>query len=51
MYAIAFDLVVTQTNKHHPKSVSQAYNDIANTLAIFGFTGIQGSLYINRGYG
>jgi len=48
MYAIAFDLVVSETSKHHPKGVSQAYNDIANTLARFGFTWIQGSLYVNN---
>ncbi len=48
MYAIAFDLVVAETNKHHPKGVSQAYNDIANVLAGFGFTWVQGSLYVNN---
>lgn len=48
MYAIAFDLVVADTNKYHPKGVSQAYNDISNTLAGFGFTWIQGSLYVNN---
>ena len=44
---MAFDLIVSETNKYHPKGVSQAYNDIANTLAIFGFTWVQGSLYVN----
>jgi hypothetical protein len=33
MFAIAFDLVVADTEKHHPKGVSQAYTDIAVTLA------------------
>ncbi|MEN9450778.1 MAG: putative virulence-associated protein [Pseudomonadota bacterium] len=47
MYAIAFDLVVSETNKYHPKGVSQAYNDIAHTLGTFGFTWVQGSLYVN----
>jgi virulence-associated protein VapD len=28
--------------------VSQAYNDIATTLARFGFTWVQGSLYVNN---
>ncbi|MBF0338003.1 MAG: virulence factor [Nitrospirae bacterium] len=45
MFAIAFDLVVTDTDKNHPKSVSQAYADIANTLSNYGFTRVQGSLY------
>jgi len=48
MYAIAFDLVVADTNKYHPKGISQAYTDIANTLAKFGFMWVQGSLYINN---
>jgi virulence-associated protein VapD len=47
MYAIAFDLVVADTNKHHPRGVSQAYADIANTLINYGFTWVQGSLYVN----
>lgn len=46
MFAIAFDLVVADTEAHHPKSVSQAYSDIATALAGFGFTRVQGSLYI-----
>ena len=28
MYAVAFDLVVADTERHHPKGVSQAYADI-----------------------
>jgi len=32
MFAIAFDLVVADTEKHHPKGISQAYTDIANML-------------------
>jgi len=47
MYALAFDLVVSETNKYHPKGVSQAYSDIADALATFGFTWVQGSLYVN----
>jgi virulence-associated protein VapD len=45
MFAIAFDLVVTDTAHHHPKGVSQAYADIGGTLAGFGFERVQGSLY------
>ncbi len=47
MFAIAFDLIVVETEKHHPKSVSQAYSEIGSTLAGFGFNRVQGSLYIN----
>lgn len=46
MFAIAFDLVVADTEKHHPKGVSQAYSDIADTLGRFGFRRIQGSVYV-----
>lgn len=46
MFAIAFDLVVSDTAKHHPKGVSQAYTDIGNTLQKFGFSRIQGSVYV-----
>ena len=48
MFAIAFDLVVADTAKHHPKGVAQAYTDIANTLQKFGFSRIQGSVYVTQ---
>ncbi|MFU2090026.1 virulence factor [Avibacterium avium] len=48
MYAISFDLVVADTEEHHPKGVSQAYSDIGSTLRKFGFERIQGSLYTNN---
>jgi virulence-associated protein VapD len=48
MFAIAFDLVVADTEKHHPKGVSQAYSDIAATLERFGFRRIQGSVYVSE---
>lgn len=48
MYAIAFDLVVADTERHHPKGVSQAYADIAATLAQYGFRRVQGSLYVSE---
>ncbi|HFX4343593.1 TPA: virulence factor [Escherichia coli] len=47
MYAISFDLTIADTEKHHPKGVSQAYNDISSTLKRYGFERIQGSLYTN----
>jgi virulence-associated protein VapD len=46
MYAIAFDLVVADTEKHHSKGVSQAYTDISSTLDRFGFRRVQGSVYV-----
>jgi len=46
MFAISFDLIVSETAKHHPKSVSQAYIDIGNTLKTYGFERIQGSVYV-----
>lgn len=48
MFAIAFDLVVADTAKNHPKGVSQAYADIGATLSNFGFNRVQGSLYTNN---
>lgn len=48
MFAIAFDLVVRDTAKHHPKSVTQAYADIGTALAEFGFERIQGSVYVTN---
>ncbi len=33
MYAVAFDLVVADTQLHHPKGVAQAYTEIGAVLA------------------
>lgn len=46
MYAIAFDLVVADTQEHHPKGTSQAYAEIGATLAKYSFRRVQGSLYV-----
>jgi len=46
MYAVAFDLMVAETKRHHPKSVAQAYADIGAILADYGFKPVQGSLYV-----
>lgn len=46
MYAIAFDLVVADTEINHPKGISQAYADIGSTLRNYGFQRVQGSMYI-----
>ncbi|MFC0633483.1 virulence factor [Brevundimonas balnearis] len=45
MFAIAFDLVVAETEARHPKGVSQAYDEIGRTLRRYGFARIQGSVY------
>ena len=46
MYAVAFDLVVSETEENHPKGVSQAYAEIGAILAEHGFLRVQGSLYL-----
>jgi len=48
MLAVAFDMMVKEPQRHHLKSVSQAYTDIRMTLEPHGFDNIQGSVYINR---
>ena len=48
MYAVAFDLVVADTEKHHPKGVAQAYTEIGAVLAEHGFRRVQGSLYVTE---
>ena len=48
MYAIAFDLVVAEAEKSHPKGFSQAYADIGRVLSQFGFERVQGSLYVTQ---
>ena len=45
MFAIAFDLDTNDTERAHPKSVTQAYADIRSTLKSFGFDWRQGSVY------
>jgi virulence-associated protein VapD len=48
MFAIAFDLVVAETQLNHPKGVAQAYSDIRDTLTKFEFDWVQGSLYVSK---
>jgi len=45
VFAIAFDLDVNNTERAHPKSVTQAYTDIRQLLANYGFEWRQGSVY------
>ncbi|MCC3244043.1 virulence factor [Methylocystis sp. WRRC1] len=48
MFAIAFDLVVAETQLRHPKGVAQAYSDIRDTLSEYEFDWVQGSLYVSK---
>ena len=48
MFAVAFDLVVSETLKHHPKGVTHAYNDIRTALIRHGFEWRQGSVYVTE---
>jgi virulence-associated protein VapD len=49
MFAIGFDLVVRQTEATHPSGVPQAYADIGAVLNRYGFTRVQGSVYVSQG--
>ena len=42
------DLVVAETEKHHPKGVTQAYTEIGAVLGEHGFRRVQGSLYVTE---
>lgn len=46
MYAVAFDLVVADTEKYHPRGVREAYTEIGVVLGEHGFRRVQGSLYV-----
>ena len=48
MYAVAFDLVVADAYKYHPKGATQAYTEIGRVLARHGFSRVQGSLYVTE---
>jgi virulence-associated protein VapD len=46
VFAIAFDLDVSDTEKSHPKGVTQAYADIRRVLHGYDFEWKQGSVYL-----
>lgn len=48
MYAVAFDLVVADAYKYHPKGATQAYTEIGRVLGLHGFSRVQGSLYVTE---
>jgi virulence-associated protein VapD len=45
MFAVAFDMTVSEMEKRHPRSVRAAYDEIGCTLARYDFAWIQGSVY------
>lgn len=48
MFAIGFDLLWNQTKATHPKGVSQAYAEIGAVLNRYGFSRVQGSVYVTQ---
>lgn len=48
MFAITFDLVVAETERAHPKGLTQAYKDIRKALEEYGFSWVQGSVYVSQ---
>jgi virulence-associated protein VapD len=48
MYAVSFDLVVADTEQHHPKGVTRAHTEIGAVLVEHGFRRVQGSLYVTE---
>ena len=48
MYALSFDMVVSELTANYGKPYDKAYYDIKNLLKTDGFEWIQGSTYITR---
>ena len=46
MFAVAFDLTIAEVERSYPGYVSHAYRDIEDALRGFGFSRIQGSVYV-----
>ena len=46
MSAIAFDLTVAEVERNYSGYVSYAYRDVEDTLRGFGFSRVQGSVYV-----
>ena len=42
------ELAISDTEKYHPKGISQAYIEIGATLAKYNFRRVQGSLYVTE---
>ncbi|MFN3641234.1 MAG: virulence protein [Flavobacterium sp.] len=48
MYAISFDLLITDLKSHYGDPYNNAYFEISNELERFGFYRTQGSVYITQ---
>lgn len=48
MYALAFDLVISDLKETYGEPYNRAYYDIKELLQKNGFTWVQGSLYLTR---
>jgi virulence-associated protein VapD len=48
MFAIAYDLIVADAQRHHPRGYRQAYLDVASTLRKFGFERVQRSVFASQ---
>lgn len=49
MYAIAFDLIVSELKKHYGTNYQNAYSDVKKILIENKFSWIQGSTYATQG--
>ncbi len=47
MYAIAFDMIISDLEKYYGKPYNDAYYEISNVLQEFGFYRTQGSVYLS----
>lgn len=47
MYAIAFDMIISDLEKYYGKPYNNAYYEISNVLQEFGFYRTQGSVYLS----
>ncbi|MDO5616488.1 MAG: virulence protein [Cruoricaptor ignavus] len=47
MYAIAFDMMISDLEKYYGKPYNNAYYEISNILQEFGFYRTQGSVYLS----
>lgn len=48
MYAISFDMVISDLEKYYGKPYNNAYYEISNVLQEFGFYRTQGSVYLSE---
>ncbi|MCH5244430.1 MAG: virulence protein [Lentimicrobiaceae bacterium] len=48
MYALSFDMMVSQLEKHYGKPYNNAYYEIKELLRKDGFEWVQGSTYMTR---